>query len=471
MNYPPTPRTFAKSLFALMLCAPLLAGCPPGPEHPVVTRPPRAQKWFERAQLEYRSAQLDQAHDSARQALDLVPKDEQVRLLAARVALGRLEFDEVLRLLAGVETSPSLALRGRAHWYKGDIHKAADELEKLLRDPEVNDRWAKSINKLARRGVGRKPFDIEIDEGRLVAVQMARVAEQAPYYIVPLEIDGEEALALVATGQSEVTIDSTTRREPSWVSLRFGHKFEVRDVPALTQDLTELSTRLRAPIRVLLGANLLRHINATIDFRGRQFVARSFVPPPPPVASSVNLFYLRGGGMVLGGSFGADSGERASFFVDSAMHQNVMLDVGGWRKIGIDANTLKPSQRPQDGAMPGGMIPLMRLGAFKLPQVPAVFGKGLARVEKELDVDIDGALGAGLLADFRLTFSDRGRVLWVEKKERLIAPPSYDPSQPLAPPNSGPSNDTAPIGDFGGKQPTFIAPDSPKGAPEAPSSP
>jgi len=38
--------------------------------------------------------------------------------------------------------------------------------------------------------------------------------------LVPVEIDGEQALALVSTGTAEVTLDSNSRKEPSWVSLR-----------------------------------------------------------------------------------------------------------------------------------------------------------------------------------------------------------------------------------------------------------
>src|SRR5690606_20440820 len=124
------------------------------------SRSPRAQKWYERALTEYRAAAVDSAYESVQHALDLVPEDEEVRLLAARVALARLEYDETIRLLRGLTMSEAQALRGRAYWYKGDLEKAADELEKHLADPEVKDPWAKEITRLARLGVGRKPFSI-----------------------------------------------------------------------------------------------------------------------------------------------------------------------------------------------------------------------------------------------------------------------------------------------------------------------
>ena len=429
-------------------------------------RPPKAQQWYERAEREFQGANVDAAGQAVKHALDIVPDDNEVRVLAARISLARLEYDEVLRLLRGVTGNSALALRGRAFWYKGEIDAAARELDKLLDDPQVEDQWAESISKLAHRGAGRKPFEITTTNGRLETVQMARVAG-VPLFVVPIEIDGDKALALVSTGNAEVMIDSTTRREPSWVSLRFGNRLEVKDVPALTQDLTEISMRLGVPIKALLGANLLRHLNATLDHRGRQFVARSFVPPPPPVASRVDVYYMRGGGMVLGSAFGDADDNKTRLFVDSSMGHTVALDNEGWKKAGVDAASLPPIPDAPDGDLRSGAIPMMQFGAFKLPQVPGVFGAPIERVERELDINIDGAVGAGLLATFRLTFSDHGRVLWVEQRPPVGAAPAL----------AAPGRLTAPAAPgAGGGQPlipgSILDPNTPTpGAPALPTNP
>src|SRR5258706_1047760 len=110
---------------------------------------------------------------------------------------------------------------------------------------------------------------------------------------------GEEVLSMIARGSAEVVVDSASRTEPSWVSLRFADRIEVRDVPALTQDLSALSRVLGAPIKALLGVNLLRHIHATFDRRGSQFVVRLQDPPSPPEASRLPLYYARGCGMMM----------------------------------------------------------------------------------------------------------------------------------------------------------------------------
>jgi hypothetical protein len=423
---PGAPRGRLGRWGALILVA--LCGCPTAQS--AYDRSPRAQKWFDRAEREFAAADIDAAHDSVRKALDMAPEDPELRLLAARVAIARLELTESLRLLQGLTGTEAHALRSRAYWYDGELEKAAAELDRLLDDPDVDDPWAKQISKLAHRGSGRKPFDIATTNGQLEVVEMAKVVN-APLYIVPIELDGEQALALVATGMSEVMIDSSTRAEPSWVSLRFGERFEVRDVPALTQDLTSFSMKLGAPIKALLGAHLLREINATLDLPGRQFVARAFSPPPPPVASRVDVWYVQGGGMVLGGSFGDESHTR--LYVDSMMEYDLALDRSGWKKVGIDVSTLKPINGKNDG-LKGGPVPLVQLGAFQLPQLAAVYGP--VDYDARLKVDVDGAVGAGLLGNFRLTFTDAGRVLWVEQRPAVAPPPRMAPGAPAP---AGPS--------------------------------
>ena len=174
-----------------------------------------------------------------------------------------------MKLTEGMTGSDAKGLRGRAYWYAGDIEKAADELEEMLRDPAVKDNWAKEVAKLARRGQGRHPFAIE---GALVA--SVEMPQAGPALVVPCELEGERILALVATAMGELMIDSSTRKEPAWVNLRFGEKLEVKDVPALTTDLSNISRQLGAPIKALIGVNALRHMHVTFDCRGSQFVVR-----------------------------------------------------------------------------------------------------------------------------------------------------------------------------------------------------
>jgi hypothetical protein len=399
---------------ALVLLAALSGGCAAaGPGE--AEWPPLAKKWFDRADGSFRTGDVEDAETAVESALHADPHRPEIRLLAARIALSRLEYAKVATLLKGVEGTEASSIRGRALWYSGEIELAADELERLVADPEVRDPWATDIAKLSRRGIGRKPFSMT---GGMVAVsEMPRVGTAA--LIVPLEISGEPALGLIATGTAEVVLDSSGKgAEPSWVSLRFGDKIEVHDVPALSKDLSGISRQVNAPIRALLGVNLLRHLHPTFDFMGGQFVVRNFEAPPPPEATAVKLNYVRGGGMLLRGAVGSSAAQTpASLLIDTSIPFPVALDDGGWKKAGVPLASLRAV--PNQGALRQGVVPLLRLGAFDVPSVPGLSGNEPVKEREEgLGIELDGLVGSGMFASFRVTLVDGGRTMWLEDLPR-----------------------------------------------------
>jgi hypothetical protein len=245
--------------------------------------------------------------------------------------------------------------------------------------------------------------------------------------IVPLEINGEPGLGLIATGTAEAVIDSSGGGQPSWVSLRFGESVEVRDVPALAKDLSGISRQVNAPIKILLGVNLLRHVHPTFDLIGGQFVVRRYEPPPPPVATTLKLSYVRGGGMLMRGAFGPEAtAAQASLLVDTSIVYPVALDSGGWKKAGVAPSSLRSV--PNGGSMKSGTVPLLKLGAFELPSVPGLSGdEPVKEREDGLGIELDGLVGSGLLANFRVTLADGGRTMWLEDMPREAFAPS-DPA-------------------------------------------
>lgn len=413
----PGPFRFSTAIAAIALT--LAASACTDARSAADERPADAQKWFARAQEDVQIARIDEANDSVRKSLAIVPADLEVRVLAAHIALARLEYAEVLRLLKDTPGAEAKGLRGRALWYKGELDGAADELEAMLEDPDVRDDWAKSIAKLARRGQGRTPF--RISGGMIAPVELAHVNPTAPYFVAPIEIDGEQALALVSTGVAEVVLDSASRPEPSWVSIRFAERIEVQDVPALSQDLSGISKDVGAPIKALIGVNLLRHLNVTLDYAGHQFIVRTFTPPPPPNATRVPLYYARGGGMLMPTSLGAADDARASLFVDTTRPFPIALDDKGWRKAGIGAGDLKDVPGDATKKLKEGIVPLMKVGAFDLRKVPGLLGGPIADVERGLAIDVDGILGTPVLASYRITLVDGGRMMWVEDDTEVRA--------------------------------------------------
>jgi hypothetical protein len=418
------------------LCVPPLA-CGPSVGSQAPARSPAATQWLERARASYRAADFDDARDSVRHALDTAPGDPDVRVLAARIALVRMEFAEALHLTEGMTSTDAHGIRGRAYWFSGDLEHAADELEALLADPTVKDEWARGVAELARRGAGRHPFELD---GALVAeVDMPRALDRVPLgsaNVVPCELDGERILALVATGSSEVLLDANSRHEPAWVNLRFD-RLEVKDVPALVQDLSPIARQLGVPIRALIGAQVLRHAHATFDRRGDQFVVRRTDAPPPPDASRVPLYYLRGGGMILRAAVTPRDDAPISLLVDTARPFALLLQDAAWQRAGVDVRTLVTV--PDVPNVKHGVVPTFRLGGFDLAKTPAIEGADLGAISNGLDIDLGGVIGADLLAFFRVTLADDGRFMWLEPDPTLFGaePPARD-ARPTPPPAAPP---------------------------------
>lgn len=427
----------------------VLAACG-GPDPNASGRSPDAEKWYARARQSYRSGDAEDASQAVDGLLKAAPKDGEARLLAARVALARLDYNEVIRLTEGLPVSEAKGIRGRALWYSGDIERAADELEDMLRDPAVKDSWARDVARLARRGQGRHPFAIE--GGVVAAVEMPQAGAAL---VVPLELDGERVLGLIATNFGELMIDATSRKEPAWVNLRFGDRLEVKDVPALTHDLTAVSRTLGAPIKALLGVNVLRHMHVTFDRRGSQFVVRKSEPSPPPEATRMPVFYARGGAMMMRAAVSAKGDGNTLLFVDSSAFYPLALDDKLLKLSGANLSDFRPEPgAPASWKM--GTIPYFKLGTVDLPQIPAMQGANVGEYKETFDVDVGGIAGAALLSVFRVTFGEDGRWLWLELDPAIgnpNAPPprrpnpaDVAPEKPAAPPSapSAPSSPTAP---------------------------
>ena len=117
--------------------------------------------------------------------------------------------------------------------------------------------------------------------------------------------------------------------------------------------------------------------------------------------------------MVLPGFMGTEeSAPAASLLMNTSLPYPIALDQGGWEKAGQD--TAQFAAMPGAGGLTHSMLPMLRLGAFEIPNIPGVLGAPVADLEKAVRVDLDGFAGSGLFATFRMTFADGGRTLWLE---------------------------------------------------------
>ncbi len=305
----------------------------------------------------------------------------------------------------------------------------------------------------------------------MASVEMPKAG---PFAIVPCELEGESILALISTTSGELRVDSASRREPAWVNLSFGDrdKFEVKDVPALVEDLSGLSRQIGLPVKALLGVNLLRHMHVTFDRHGDQFVVRRNEPTPPPSASRVPLWYARGGGTMMHIGLSAHEEDRTIMLVDTTAAFPLSLGDAQWRIAGVDPQTLEAV--PGVTNLRGGVIQQLKFGAFDLPKIPAA--RDVPRPDQDFGVDIGGIMGAGIFSVFRVTLADEGRFMWVEPDPTLLQPfndepaprhgaPSTTPPQPASPAASAPQPASPPAA---GPQPA--SPPAPAAAGSQPAS-
>jgi hypothetical protein len=403
-------------------------------------RSDQAEGWLGRASKAYKSGDWDDANDAVGSLLKASPKDPEARILGARLALARLDYNEAVKLTEGLDGSDAKGIRGRAYWFLGDLEQAADNLEAMLADPNVKDPWAKDVARLARQGSGRHPFSTD---GAIVA--SVSMPPAGPVAVIPCELDGENVLALLATASSEVMVDSTTRKDPAWVNLRFD-RLEVHDVPALPMDLSGMSRQLGAPIKALIGMNFLRHLHATFDRRGDQFIVRRDEPVPPPGASRITPWYARGGAWMVSLSVSPKTNDKSLFIADSSALLPVALSDAAWKRAGVSPADLRADPNAPAN-MKSGIVPAVRFGTFDLPRVAGVSGVETGKLADELDADVAGIAGSGFLSIFRITFADKGKTIWIEPDPVMDgsgAPPREGPSsQPQAPP-SAPAKEVLP---------------------------
>ncbi|MBI2392647.1 MAG: hypothetical protein HYV09_23885, partial [Deltaproteobacteria bacterium] len=451
---------------ASALGLPLVAGCP-DPETAAggKAKGPRTEKatqWMKRAAEELGALDLAEAKDSIDKANAASPGDAEISVLAARIALARLDFKSAAKALEGIDTSEAASLRARAFWYSDDLPRASEELSKALEDPSFKDPWAKPVRELAgTQGTGRKPFNLKDSSARVVEMRMPR--DLGTMLMVPVEVDGQSTIAILDTGVPEVILDQKGRSSPGWVSIKFANfdgtrSMEFRDVPAFVQDLSPFTKGQTVPVGAVIGMNFLRRLHLTFDRLADQLVLRRDEPPAPAQMTKVAAGYYNGGGMLVRSTI------RKEFEVSSGLWINTGTDVPLafpepiWKKIGVDTKTL-PTHEGRSLAR----LLNIRLGGLDLGPADAV--GGVPQLEEALakfkGIDVMGQAGMGFLTGMRVTIADGGRWLWVETDSNtplILAPPSG--KEPKPPKPAAPKPTAAP--------PASAAPPSPAGFKPAP---
>ena len=148
--------------------------------------------------------------------------------------------------------------------------------------------------------------------------------------------------------------------------------------------------------------------------------------------------------MVIGSSLGQGDNSRATLFLDSRSRFPIALDDRGWVKAGVTPGDLKPVTGDTTQKMKQGIVPELRLGAFELKRVPGILDGPVKEVEETLRLDVDGVLGVPVLARYRITLGEGGRVMYLEddSEVRAMAESMYGP--PIDTASDGPINQSQP---------------------------
>ena len=129
--------------------------------------------------------------------------------------------------------------------------------------------------------------------------------------------------------------------------------------------------------------------------------------------------------MLVRGALGVgDSPPACSLLVDTTLTYPMALDLAGWKKAGVAPATL--TLVPNSSSLRHGVVPSLRLGAYDVPHIPGLEGEvAVKEREQGLGIELDGLVGSGLLATFRVTLIDGGRAMWLEDlpREALQPPP------------------------------------------------
>lgn len=317
------------------------------------------------------------------------------REIAARAALALGRPERAVRALAGIEDEALLRLRGAAQIAAGDRRGALATLEAAERRARAPDPWASAMIPALR--AAPEPYAVEGAEATLPLAPF-------PLPVVSVRVDTVETLAILGSGAHVAVLDPSIRNAPGAIDELGLGALRVRGVPHVVRSLEAISAALGAEIGMVIGAELLLRLAATLDGPGGRVTFRA--SPPSSGGTSAPC-------MALGGSFLAApatlDGRAAWLTLDTAGAYPLALTpaaaegLEGWRSDAVTVGAL-------------------RLGALQVEDIPALRGvldEGHARA---VAAPVSGSVGWGLLGQLVVTFHPGGRIVFEGSRFEEAAP-------------------------------------------------
>ena len=238
----------------------------------------------------------------------------------------------------------------------------------MLQDPKVKDPGRGTSSDLARRGQGatRSRWTAASSRRRDAARARPRVARGGGHRPVRARRGAGSSPSSRPPRRGDARLELA--QEPAWVNLRFGRNVEVKDVPALMGDLRADRPPARRAHQSAPGRQFFRHVNATFDRRGDQFVVRK--EESVGAARREPRSALLPSGRRDDGSRDRHAAGRSAAPVPRR-HSRPFPScsrTAAWKKAGVDVRTLTPvADMPN---VKDGTLPDFRFGGLRFAEDP-----------------------------------------------------------------------------------------------------
>lgn len=377
----------------------------PGPGDPAPSDPAALTA---RAAEALAAGDLEAADDAARAAVEAGGALD-ARIVSARVALAYGDHPRVLSLLADATDPIGARLRARALMRTGDLVEAARALE-AVDGMEPADGWAAVALPIARRGAARDAYRIEGPERAELPMD-----PRTPVPVATLTLDGEEVAALFATSADLTVVAHDRLEEPGLAGAIGLGDIVVHDVPAIPRDLAPVSEALGVDVGVVVGADLMLRLRATLDGRERRIVLRRRGSEASPDARSVPFVTFDGSFVAVRGELVRPGGASTSGWLTVDSSGGFPLAVAD---AAVAALGLSPADLEAVDGAPAGVrtfaLSRVRLGSIEIEGLPAATGLLSPELSEVAGAAIAGTLGAQVLAQMKVGFDPARRLMMVE---------------------------------------------------------
>jgi hypothetical protein len=294
-----------------------------------------------------------------------------------------------------------LRLRASAQIAGGDFAGAAETLEAAIARPHDEDPWTDAMLPAVRaaRDAGA-PYRTSGSEDATLAL------EHLPLPVVRVRVDALETSAIVGTGAFLTVLDPRVRASAGTIDELRLAGLVVHDVPHTVRSLDAVSEALGVEVGMVLGADLLMRMRATLDGPHGQLVLHATAPARPDT-NTAPLLTLTGSFVALVATVGD---APAWLTVDTAGLFPIALAPGAEEALGL--SDVEWTSGP--GTTSYTVAGRVRLGSLEVEAVPLVRGvldEGHARA---VGAPVAGSVGWGLLGQLTVSFDPRARRLRFE---------------------------------------------------------